>query len=321
MSKKFIIAIFLALSSITRIHGMTSSDYLATLPPDLQRVISAFIATGPTLADAVKDVKNFTQTNKRFTSLLKDSRFIESLINHLATQYKQENVDTSKIAAAIALGANTQAGNWLRSMLSNPSMKNAAQAYLLKAAQAGDLKAATFLANAGVDLNTKDAEGSTPLMHAASQGRTSVVDFLLAHGAQPNLTNNVGNAALVVAALAGHKSVVENLIKAGADVNIKAKNGSPILLLLAAKPTLIDIFKVIVNSKTADINYANPESNNTTALIIASGLNNEEAVKELLDKGVTINAKTTRGDTALSFARRNRYANIVKLLESYDAKE
>jgi uncharacterized protein len=51
----------------------------------------------------------------------------------------------------------------------------------------------------GADVNIRDANGSTPLMHAAKRGNNLIVQMLLAAGADPSAKNNEGVTALDLA--------------------------------------------------------------------------------------------------------------------------
>ena len=71
------------------------------------------------------------------------------------------------------------------------------------AARSGDVKAVEAALDAGADVNARDGDGITPLMHAARGDRPEI--------ANPGPTD--------------HPEVVELLIKRGADVNAKTDSG------------------------------------------------------------------------------------------------
>ena len=75
-----------------------------------------------------------------------------------------------------------------------------------------------LLLDRGVDVNTRDNEGSTPLHHSSfrrpgSSGRWSVerTRMLLEHGASIDAENNKGETAFQVALEEGHHEMVEFL--------------------------------------------------------------------------------------------------------------
>ena len=87
------------------------------------------------------------------------------------------------------------------------------------AAGDGNIEAVKKHLAAGVDVNAKDEDGRTPLLHAAYQGNNEIAELLLANGADVNAKNEVDTTPLHHAALYGHKETVELFITNGADVN------------------------------------------------------------------------------------------------------
>lgn len=104
---------------------------------------------------------------------------------------------------------------------------------LIDAAAAGDAQAVEAALAAGVDVNARDADGTTPLMHAA-RGRgpnftptdhAEVVELLIQRGADVNAKTDTGFVALFWAARYGHDGAAKVLIDRGADVNARDKDG------------------------------------------------------------------------------------------------
>jgi uncharacterized protein len=109
-------------------------------------------------------------------------------------------------------------------------------AALVEAVQAGDMRAAGSNIDAGADVNARDADGITPLMHAARGDRPEIanpaptdhpeiVELLLKRGAEVNAKTDTGFVALFWAARYGHAGVAQVLIAQGADVNAQDKDG------------------------------------------------------------------------------------------------
>ena len=97
------------------------------------------------------------------------------------------------------------------------------------AALFGDLKAIHQNIKDGVDLDTKDAYGSTALIIAATFDKTDVAKALIVAGADVNITNNEGGTALHVAAFLCREEIVEVLLNNGADKSLKNNYGSTAL--------------------------------------------------------------------------------------------
>lgn len=61
------------------------------------------------------------------------------------------------------------------------------------------------LLRTGVDINTRNTEGITPLMAAASIGNPDIIQMLLAKGGDVNATNSQGETAYDIAMRSGHE--------------------------------------------------------------------------------------------------------------------
>jgi hypothetical protein len=91
-----------------------------------------------------------------------------------------------------------------------------AKAALQTAAGAGDIKQVKALLKKGVDVNSRDSGGWTPLMRASDQGHLEVVRLLLERGADVTGLSKNGFTALMRAFVNGHTDVVDLLRQSGA---------------------------------------------------------------------------------------------------------
>ena len=71
----------------------------------------------------------------------------------------------------------------------------------------------------GMDPNSVDAKGDTPLCIAARSGASRSVDALLAAKANPNRANRFNDTPLMLAALNGNLDVVRKLVAGGAQLD------------------------------------------------------------------------------------------------------
>ena len=85
------------------------------------------------------------------------------------------------------------------------------QEHLLEAAVNGDLDEVQLTCDLGVDMETRDRIGRTPLSHAAANGHLKVVKFLVDHGAEMETKDIHGRPPLFRAAFYGKSDVVEFL--------------------------------------------------------------------------------------------------------------
>ncbi len=113
---------------------------------------------------------------------------------------------------------------------------NRRNAALIEAAQRGDVAAVQAALDHGAQVDARDADGITLLMHAARGYRPSirnpaptdhpaVAELLIKRGADVNARTASGFVALFWAARYGHDNFAKILIKHGADVNAKDKGG------------------------------------------------------------------------------------------------
>ncbi|GAF80317.1 unnamed protein product, partial [marine sediment metagenome] len=77
-----------------------------------------------------------------------------------------------------------------------------------------------LLAN-GVDVNSRDRAGMTPLHLVAFLGHIKTAKLLIVHGADVNAIDDKGETPLHLAADGGQLEIIKLLLDAGADVNIK----------------------------------------------------------------------------------------------------
>jgi len=85
----------------------------------------------------------------------------------------------------------------------------------------------------GAEVDVKDDDGMTPLMHASISGNSEVVDLLLLWGALIDDKDNNGRTALMWASEKGMKKASKVLMKSGACVRAKDKEGNTALHLAA----------------------------------------------------------------------------------------
>ena len=96
---------------------------------------------------------------------------------------------------------------------------------LHEAAKAGNLEGLKDALAAGADVNARDGQGRTALMHAVNKGYILLVEPMLAAKANPNLRAPEGATALFMAAAHGHTEIIVLLMMAGADPTITGPKG------------------------------------------------------------------------------------------------
>jgi ankyrin repeat protein len=231
--------------------------------------------------------------------------------------------------------------------------KTGAELSIHKAAEAGNIEAVKQHLAAGANVNAKDEDSKTPLLHAAVDGHKDVVELLIAKGADIELRcTTCGGTALGHAASGGHKEIIELLIEKGADVNAKSK-GETTPLHSAAMHDHKEIAELLI-AKGADVNVKDENSHTPLDLAIiykssrnrmlaqlahseiadllrkhgakhgtiygAAAGGDIEAVKVFLANDMDVNARPKYGDSSLDHAIRGGSAELVNLLTKHGGK-
>ncbi len=186
---------------------------------------------------------------------------------------------------------------------------------LFAAVDVQDVGAVPKLLAAGADVNGRDRDGMTPLMHAALQGSSELTQLLLGKGAAVNPTDTFGVTALMQAAWAGHTRVVEMLMAQGADLNLQSVLEVPRLrkagtnaLMGASMNGNIEVVRLLLAS---DARLNQQDAQGQTALMHASQEGFSEIAGLLLSKGASTEIKDQFGRTALTIATIYGHYDVV----------
>lgn len=138
---------------------------------------------------------------------------------------------------------------------------------LLIATRADNVEAALALVAAGADVNAKDRIHDTPFLYAGAEGRDEILRAILESG-RANLrdTNRYGGTALIPAAHHGHPETVRILLGTAIDVDHVNKLGWTALMeaviLGDGGPVHQEIVGLLVDAGARDI----PDRDGVTAL-------------------------------------------------------
>jgi ankyrin repeat protein len=243
--------------------------------------------------------------------------------------------DAAMVAALLNTGAD-------------PNTKNDAGATALMWAVT-DLEKVRLLLDHGAQVDARSADGRTPLIIAAGiPGAAPVVTLLLGRGANvlangPGLLSGV--TPLVAAAVSGDEATFHLLVEHGADVNATGpaplafafraqcmscvetllKSMNPALLtpamLLDGPPRGHASGMNLLLDHGADPKALDRDGRTSLMLAAASDAQPVDAVKALIYRGVDVNARSPKGETALSLAAGHGHTAIVDLLIKAGATE
>ena len=232
--------------------------------------------------------------------------------------------------------------------------KSGAKDSIHVAATVGNIEIVQQHLDAGVDVNTKNKLGRTPLLYAIQEGHKEIAELLIAKGAiqvpririndavrQSNIEaikqhlaagTNVDerdydrkSTPLHLAADFGEKEIAELLVSGGANVNAKSGSKTPLdyalsLSHLGREPS--PSRKAIATLLRKHGGKTGEELGAEESIHIAARVGHIEAVKKHLTGGVDVNAKQQgSGDTALHNAAKGGHKETVELLIAKGANE
>ncbi|MBM4314452.1 MAG: ankyrin repeat domain-containing protein [Deltaproteobacteria bacterium] len=112
-----------------------------------------------------------------------------------------------------------------------------------------DKKLKKIISKGGVDLNSSDYTGFTPLIAAIERcGDLKICRILIEAGANVNDEDDYSNTPLIAAVKNNRAEICELLIKSGADVNILLPGSTSTALMLAAKGGNLNICRMLISA-------------------------------------------------------------------------
>lgn len=163
---------------------------------------------------------------------------------------------------------------------------------LVHFAEKGLVDNVRHLIREGVDVNSRQNDGSTALHWAVLHDQADTVAALLDAGADPVALNRNGISPMFLAVQNGNPAIVSELLDAGADPNTLSENGETILMT-AAHTGRPDVVSLLLASG-ALIDARDPDFQQT-ALMIAVREGHDEVVDMLIRHGARVDARTRVG--------------------------
>jgi len=224
------------------------------------------------------------------------------------------------ILLALALGVTMPACAQQEKEMSK--MDNSANKRLQAAAAAGDTAAIGDALRTGAQLESRDAEGRTPLMTAVYKHHASAAQALIDAGANVNAQDKILNSPFLYAGAEGMTDIVRMCMKAGADYTVYNRYGGS-ALIPACERGHVETVIALLEDKKFPINHINRLG--WTGLLEAvilgdGGPRHIRIVQLLIDAGADLNIADKDGVTTLQHARQKKQTAIASLLEKAGAK-
>eukprot|EP00184_Porphyridium_aerugineum_P001781 CAMPEP_0184697230 /NCGR_PEP_ID=MMETSP0313-20130426/4256_1 /TAXON_ID=2792 /ORGANISM="Porphyridium aerugineum, Strain SAG 1380-2" /LENGTH=274 /DNA_ID=CAMNT_0027155995 /DNA_START=191 /DNA_END=1015 /DNA_ORIENTATION=- len=175
-----------------------------------------------------------------------------------------------------------------------------------------------LLLDRGADVNGRDMNNWTAVMHASWLGFDKVIRLLAGQGANVNLENKHGNTALVLATLNGHDDAVKVLLEYGAQANNSAHYPeSSEALINAATEGFSEICSLLLDYGAA---LESKDEAGSSPLLLAAEEGHCKVVRMLLSHKANTASHNGRGETALMRARATRRHTVVELIMAHEAQ-
>lgn len=110
----------------------------------------------------------------------------------------------------------------------------------------GDMQKIKTLISTGMDVNSKNPNGSTLLHAVSAKGHKDIAEHLIGKGAKVNTTNGKGRTPLVQATLGGHFEIVELFLTKGADLTTTYDDKGLTVLGVARQSGKTEIAELLV---------------------------------------------------------------------------
>lgn len=161
---------------------------------------------------------------------------------------------------------------------------------------------------------TNRANDMQTFREAALNGQVQVIRDMLPGVQDVDETDENGNTALMLAGYNGHTEIVKLLLDRGADINHLNSDGRNVLMYTASGPYPETVELLL--ERGAEIDRAD-KAEHFTALMWAAAEGNMDVVKVLLRHGADASLKDVDGDTAASFARKNKHDQVADYIDHY----
>jgi ankyrin repeat protein len=192
---------------------------------------------------------------------------------------------------------------------------------LLDAAATGDTATLKRVLDAGVPVDTRDAQGRTALLVATHADQVDVARLLIARGADVNAKDAIQDSPFLYAGARGRLAILRLTLAAGADLASTNRYGGT-ALIPAAHYGHVDTVRELLKTRI-DIDHINRLG--WTALLEAiilgdGGPAHTEIVRLLVERGAKVQLADAQGVTPLAHAQQRGQRAIVDILKRAGAQ-
>ena len=199
-----------------------------------------------------------------------------------------------------ALNDKPSAFQFLLQNSADPCLKDNNGSSLLHFATRGEnTSIINKLLSLGLDIDSRDTEGNTPLMYAAAFDKQRAFQVLIENGADPSLKGYRGFSLLHCAAQGGNPSIINKLLSLGLDIDSRSDLFYRTPLMHAAADGKQSAFEMLIQ------NGADPslkDHSHQNLLHFAAQGGDITIINKLLSLGLDINSKSLPGETPLMHA-------------------
>lgn len=190
---------------------------------------------------------------------------------------------------------------------------------LVKATKNGDLEKVSELINSGADLNTTvgDIDKRNLLHHASQKGHSKLIEFLIEKGIEVNSLDGRGRTPLYLACYDYKFESAKTLVSNGAEINISGEY-NPLDMASSNSYYGTEIVELLLENN-ADVNIV-CRGTSVTPLMGALHQEKTNALKILLQSGTNTNHIDANGDSPLGRISEHEFPEHVNLLLDFEAE-
>ncbi|NUT48448.1 MAG: ankyrin repeat domain-containing protein [Saccharothrix sp.] len=192
---------------------------------------------------------------------------------------------------------------------------------VFEAVAQGDAHQVRAAVESGVDVETRDERGRTPLLVAVTHDRVDVARVLVEAGADPNALDGRHDTPWLVTGVTGSVPMARVLLAAKPDLTITNRFGG-VSLIPASERGHAEYVRLVAHSGI-DVDHVNDLG--WTALLEAvilgdGGPRHQDVVRALIEAGADVDLADRQGVTPLAHARAKGRTTVATVLAEAGAR-